>query len=166
MAPSTAYFGTKWPPKPLRWYSSHGRARSLHVIPAGLQETERTDEHASFAAYEAIAAALQIYIDGARHGDAERIRSAFLPDASVRGSYGGQPTDWSLEQFCAAIAKGGAAPGLQARIAGIELSGSAAMARLEAENWRGTRYTDFFVLLKRDGAWRIASKVFFAHARA
>jgi hypothetical protein len=40
------------------------------------------------------------------------------------------------------------------------------MARLEAENWRGTRYTDFFVLLKRGDAWRIASKVFFAHARA
>ena len=122
--------------------------------------------HASFAAYEAIAAALQIYIDGARRGDAERMRSAFLPDAAVRGSYGGQTTDWSLEQFCAVIAKGGGAPELTARIAGIELSGSAAMARLEAENWRGTRYTDFFVLLKRDGAWRIASKVFFAHARA
>ena len=40
------------------------------------------------------------------------------------------------------------------------------MARLEAVNWRGTRYTDFFVLLKRDGEWRIASKVFFAHDRA
>jgi hypothetical protein len=40
------------------------------------------------------------------------------------------------------------------------------MARLEAENWRGARYTDFFVLLKRDDAWRIASKVFYAHARA
>ena len=125
-----------------------------------------TDEHASFAAYEEIAAALLIYIDGARRGDAERMRSAFLPDAAVRGSYGGQPTDWSVEQFCAVIAKGAAASGMQVRIAGIELSGSAAMARLEAENWRGTRYTDFFVLLKRDGAWRIASKVFFAHARA
>ena len=125
-----------------------------------------TDEHASFVAYEEIAAALQIYIDGARRGDAERMRSAFLAGAAVRGSYGGQPTDWSLEEFCAATAKGGGAPELQARIAGIELSGSAAMARLEAENWRGTRYTDFFVLLKRDGAWRIASKVFFAHGRA
>jgi cytochrome b561 len=71
-----------------------------------------------------------------------------------------------LDEFCAAIAKGGGAPELQTRIAGIELSGSAAMARLEAENWRGTRYTDFFVLLKRDGTWRIASKVFFAHMLA
>jgi hypothetical protein len=40
------------------------------------------------------------------------------------------------------------------------------MARLEARNWRGTRYTDFFVLLNQGDGWRIASKVFFAHARA
>src|SRR5437868_2889902 len=83
--------------------------------------------------------------------------------ATVSGSYGGKPTDWTLEEFCAVIAKGGPASDLKARIAGIEVCGSAAMARLEAENWRGTRYTDFFVLLNRDG-WRIASKVFFAHA--
>jgi hypothetical protein len=125
-----------------------------------------TDEQASFAAYDEIAEAIQIYIDSAASGDAARMQDAFLPAATIRGSYGGKPTDWSLDEFCAVIAKGGGAPGLKARIAGIELSGSAAMARLEAENWRGTRYTDFFVLLKRDGKWRIANKVFFAHARA
>ena len=70
-----------------------------------------------------------------------------------------------LEEFCGVIGRA-ARPDLEARIAGVELSGTAAMARLEAVNWRGTRYTDFFVLLKRDGAWRIASKVFFAHGRA
>ena len=48
-----------------------------------------------------------------------------------------------------------------------ELQGaSAAMARLEALDWRGTRYTDFFVLVRRDDGWRIDSKVFFAHLRA
>jgi hypothetical protein len=125
-----------------------------------------TDEQASFAAYEEIAAAIQIYIESARTGDADRMRSAFLPNAMIRGSYSGKATDWSLDEFCDVIGKGGAAADLKARIAGVELSGTAAMARLEAENWRGTRYTDFFVLLKRDDGWRIASKVFFAHARA
>ncbi len=64
------------------------------------------------------------------------------------------------------IDKSGPAADLQARTVAIELAGSAAMARLEAENWCGTRYTDFFVLIWRDNAWRISSKVFFAHARA
>lgn len=125
-----------------------------------------TDESASFAAYAEVAATLQRYVDSAHSGDADAMRGAFLPGATVRGSYGGRPTDWSLEEFCAAIAKGGAAPELRTRIASIEFSGSAAMARLEAENWRGTRYTDFFILVRRAEGWRIASKVFFAHSRA
>jgi hypothetical protein len=48
----------------------------------------------------------------------------------------------------------------------IGFSGSGAVARLEAESWRGPRYTDFFVPIERDGAWRISSKAFFAHSRA
>jgi hypothetical protein len=125
-----------------------------------------TDEVASFATYEGIAATLQQYIDGARGGDSILMRHAFIDAASIRGSYGGNPVDWTLQAFCELIDKGGPAPDLKARIVTIEFAGSAAMARLEAENWRGTRYTDFFVLIIRDNAWRISSKVFFAHTRA
>ena len=109
---------------------------------------------------------IQKYIDGARAGDPDLMREAFLADATVRGSYGGRPVDWTLQAFCDAVAKGGPAPDLVATIAAVEVSGTAAMARLEAVNWRGTRYTDFFVLLRRGDEWRIASKVFFAHDRA
>jgi len=125
-----------------------------------------SDETASFAAYEAIAASLQHYIDGARRGDSGVLRRAFVDDASIRGAYGGQPVDWTLQAFCEVIDKGGAAPDLKARIVSIEFAGGAAMARLEADNWRGTRYTDFFVLVLRNSRWQVSSKVFFAHARA
>jgi len=128
--------------------------------------TSSADEAASFAACEAIAATLQQYIDSARAGDSDLMRRAFVSGGGVRGSYGGKPVDWTVEEFCAVIAKGGPAADLRARIVAIEIAGSAAMARLEAENWRGTRYTDFFVMILRDQAWRISSKVFFAHARA
>jgi hypothetical protein len=40
------------------------------------------------------------------------------------------------------------------------------MVRLEAENWRGTRYTDWLLLLRIGVDWKITSKVFFAHSRA
>ena len=126
--------------------------------------SERRTE--SFAAYEEIAATIQIYIDGARTGDAEPDARRVPAGRDGARQLRRQADRLDLEEFCAVIAKGGAAPDLKARIAGIEVSGTAAMARLEAENWRGTRYTDFFVLLKRDGEWRIASKVFFAHDRA
>ena len=64
------------------------------------------------------------------------------------------------------VEKGGPAADLKTRVVAIEYMGTAAMARLEAENWRGTLYTDFFVLTATDGTWRIDSKVFFAHSRA
>jgi hypothetical protein len=125
-----------------------------------------TGDAVTFAAYEAIAATLRQYVDGARAGDAVLLAAAFLGDATVRGSYGGQPTDWTLREFCAVVARGGPAPNLKARIASIEYAGTAAMARLEAEDWRGTRYTDFFILVSRGNTWKISGKVFFAHSRA
>ena len=85
---------------------------------------------------------------------------------AIAGAYGGKPVDWTLQEFCDLIDKGGPIPDLEARVVAIDYAGNAGMARLEARNWRGTRYTDFFVLIKRDGAWRISDKVFFAHSRA
>lgn len=127
--------------------------------------TEQT-EIESFAIPGAIAETLQRYVDGARTGDIVLLRSAFAEGARVSGSYGGKPVTWSLGEFCEAVAKGGPAPGLQTRIVAIEAAGGAAMARLEALDWRGTRYTDFFVMVRRGDGWRIDSKVFHAHARA
>jgi hypothetical protein len=124
------------------------------------------DEIESFAIPSAIAETLQRYIDGARTGDIALLRSAFADGARVSGSYGGKPVTWTLQEFCDAVAKGGPAPGLEARVVSIEPAGGAAMARLEALNWRGTRYTDFFVMVRREDGWRIDSKVFHAHARA
>lgn len=124
------------------------------------------EEIESFATHETIAATLQRYIDGARAGKGSLMRLAFADGARVRGTYGGKSVDWTLQDFCDLIDKGGPAADLDARIVAIEYEGTAAMARLEARNWRGTRYTDFFVLIKRDEVWQISSKVFFAHSRA
>ena len=130
------------------------------------QTISKADEGSSFSAYDAILAPLQHYVEGARKGDSSLMRKAFLDAAHIRGSYAGKPVDWTLDEFCGLIDKHGPASEVKTRIVTVEHSGTAAMARLEAENWRGTRYTDFFVLLKEDNAWRITAKVFFAHARA
>jgi hypothetical protein len=131
---------------------------SAHATPE--QEAE------SFADCEAIAATLQHYVDGALRGDGSCMRRAFLEDATIRGSYGGKPVNWTLQAFCDVIEQGGPAPDLKACVVEMAFSGSAGTARIEAENWRGSRYTDFFALIRRDNTWRIASKVFFAHSRA
>jgi hypothetical protein len=123
-------------------------------------------EMAAFAEYRGIAATIERYIDGARRGDIDLMNSAFFPEAHIQGSYGGKPVNWTLEEFCDVVRNGGSASDLEAMPVTIEWSGTAAMVRLEAQNWRGTRYTDFFVLLYRDGRWRITSKAFFSHSTA
>ncbi len=123
------------------------------------------DEAASFAAADSIAATINLYVEAARAGDGAAMRKPFLDSARIQGSFRGKPVDYTLDSFCDAIAKGAAAE-VKSRIAAIDIEGTAASARVESENWRGTRYTDFFVLLQRDGHWKIASKVFFAHSRA
>jgi hypothetical protein len=130
------------------------------------QTISKADEGSSFSAYDAILAPLQHYVEGARKGDSSLMRKAFLDGAHIRGSNAGKPVDWTLDEFCGLIDKHGPASEVKTRVVTIEHSGTAAMARLEAENWRGTRYTDFFVLLDTGAQWKIASKVFFAHSRA
>ena len=125
---------------------------------------EHEDE--SFAEQEAVAATLDRYIRGAQTGDVALMRLAFAETARISGTYGGKPVEWTVEEFCSLIGKGGPAEGLQAQVVSVEYTGNAGMARLEARNWRGTRYTDFFVLMKQGADWRISSKVFFAHSRA
>jgi hypothetical protein len=130
-----------------------------------LMQVTQSDETESFALHEAIASALQRYIDAARAGSGRLMQSAFTDEAHISGSYDGKAVVWTRQEFCDLIDDKPAVD-LTARVVSIEHMGGAAMARLEALNWRGTRYTDFFVLTKRGDAWRIAGKVFFAHSRA
>lgn len=67
--------------------------------------TTATKEAASFAAYGDIGATIGRYVDGARGGDIALMRSAFSEAATVRGSYGGTPVDWTLQEFCAVVEK-------------------------------------------------------------
>jgi hypothetical protein len=129
-------------------------------------EVKPTLEAESFAIPEAIAATLQAYLDGARAGMGATLRCVFAESARICGTYDGKPIDWSLQEFCEIIEKNGPAADLDARIVAIEYAGNAAMARVEACNWRGTRYTDFFVLSLLDNTWKISGKVFYAHSRS
>ena len=53
---------------------------------------------------------------------------------------------------------------LDARISNIDIEGTVATVRLEADKWTGNRFTDFFTLLKLDGNWLIMNKVFHLHS--
>ncbi|MCH6590385.1 MAG: nuclear transport factor 2 family protein [Proteobacteria bacterium] len=114
--------------------------------------------------HDAIAKAVQHYIDGAKSGSGDDMKPAFHKDATIFGYAGadlfGGPIqllfDWNDES--------GPATGLQARIARIDVADTVATVRLELDDWTGNRFTDLFTLLKVDGEWKIMNKVFHLHA--
>ncbi len=114
--------------------------------------------------YEAIAATVQHYIDGARSGRGDDMRPAFHQDATIYGYNGNQLTAGPIQQLFTWNDKNGPATGLRARIASIDLVDTVATVRLELDNWTGHRFTDMFTLLKVDGQWKIINKVFHAHS--
>lgn len=123
------------------------------------------DEAHGFAEYKAIEKALQPYIDGAKAGDGALSTRTFLDHAHVVGSLDGTGFEMDRENFAGAVDAGGAAPDIQHHIAWINISGPAAAARVEFIHWGENRFTDFFVLYKKDGAWKISSKVFDSHSK-
>ena len=114
--------------------------------------------------YEAIAKAIQPYLDGARSGKGDDMKPAFHKDATIFGYVGPDLFAGSIQNLFAWHDQNGPAAGLQARIASIDLIDTVATVRLELDNWTGHRFTDLFTMLKVDGKWKIMNKIFHLHA--
>jgi hypothetical protein len=122
-------------------------------------------EQESFDQYEAVAAALAPYINGAKTGDGTSMRPAFYEHAHIVGSLNGSFENAAADDFCKDINQLGASPAVKHRIAWIDISGPAAAAKVEFVNFLGFRFTDFFVLYQEKGVWRISGKVYDSHAQ-
>ncbi len=114
--------------------------------------------------YDAIAEAVQPYLDGARSGRGDDMKPAFHKDATIFGYAGADLFAGPIQQLFAWVDENDPATGLQARIASVDVTGTVATVRLELDNWNGARYTDLFTMLKVNGEWRIMNKVFHVHS--
>ncbi len=115
-------------------------------------------------ARDAIVRVLERYLDGARSGRGDDMRPAFHDDATMFGYVGPDLFAGPIELLYAWNDDNGPATGLRVRIAGIDVVGTVATARLELDDWTGNRFTDLFTLLEVDGDWKIVNKVFHLHA--
>jgi hypothetical protein len=115
---------------------------------------------------DAVATAIQPYIDGAISGSSDEMKSAFHPDATIYGYIGPDLFGGPIQGLYDWHDSNGAAADLQSRIANIDIEGTIATVRLELDNWTGHKFTDMFTLLKTDGEWKIISKVFYLHPEA
>jgi hypothetical protein len=111
----------------------------------------------------AIAEVVQLYIDGSRLGDADKLRRAFHPDARMFGSLAGQRIDSPIAEFfeLASSRPADVDGTYEARIVSLEQVGDAATAAIEETGFWGTlSFTDFFSLSRIDGEWKIVNKTF------
>ncbi len=116
-----------------------------------------TNEH------DAIGKVVQHYIDGAKSGRGDDMKPAFHTDATIFGYAGDDLFAGPIQKLFDWSDENGPATELEARIASIDVIGTAATMRLELNNFSGHRYTDLFTLLKVDGEWKIMNKVFHLH---
>lgn len=112
---------------------------------------------------EAIRRTIQQYIDGGISGRGADMKPAFHDQATIFGYIGPDLFAGPIQGLFDWNDENGPAAELQARIASIDIEGTAATARIELDNWTGHRFTDFFTLLKVDGEWKIMNKVFYLH---
>jgi hypothetical protein len=113
--------------------------------------------------YDAIAATVQHYIDGAKSGCGDDMKPAFHPDATIFGYVGPDLFAGPIQRLFDWNDANGPATGLQARITDLDVAGTVATVRLEIDDWTGHRFTDRFNLLKLNGEWKIMNKVFYLH---
>jgi hypothetical protein len=127
------------------------------------QQQQSTEGRTSIADFDAITAAIQLYIDGVAEGDAAKLAEAFRPDARMYGAIGDQRFDMPINEFIEHVAGRPADVDgtFAARITSIVHAGDAAGAAVVEENHLGTlTFVDFFTLCRGDGGWRIVNKTF------
>ena len=109
---------------------------------------------------EAVSSVIQTYVEGGRQGKAAIMKPAFREDATIHGHIGGSLFGGPIGLLFDWVDENPPAPNLEANIVNIDLANTIATARVELTGWLGFRFTDQFTLLKENGAWTIASKVF------
>lgn len=108
-----------------------------------------------------VRAAVNQYLKGHATGDPVEMRRAFLPTAHIEGIRDGKVVSWTVDEYCSRFsAKPASDEASRIRtIDHVDVSGTAAMARATLVHG-ATTFTDYFVLLKQDGEWKIANKVY------
>lgn len=110
---------------------------------------------------------LENYLRGHATGKAEFMKLAFHPGAHVQGFRAdGKFIDWPVEEYIA-LFKGEVSPEEPRRkrtIMMVDVTGEAAVAKIDFD-YPASNITDYFLLLKKNGEWRIANKIFQGSAK-
>ena len=111
--------------------------------------------------YDAIAATVQLYIDGSAQGDPAKLSEGFHPDAQMYGAVGDDRYDEPITEYIKLVADSPGGETLRARITSIVQAGDAASATVAEDGFWGTlSFVTFLTLSRIEGRWRIVNKNF------
>ena len=125
-----------------------------------------TNDIETFREYDAIKKTLYLYIDNAGPSNGAAMRPAFFDHARIAGEIEGSFYNMTADEVEGVISSDGESPDISYHIASIDVSGNAGAAKVEFLNWGGHHFTDFFVLYKHEGVWKISGKVYDAHSKS
>lgn len=110
----------------------------------------------------AVEAAALAYVDGCAAADSDAVADAFSPDAVMWGHLAGDYVTMTGAAFAANVIAGAdpAGPEYTHTVHSIEVTGDVATAILDEKQFLGLDFRNHFGLVRRDGRWRINSKIF------
>jgi hypothetical protein len=113
---------------------------------------------------------VESYIEGIhRNQDPEAILKGFHPDFAMVMVKDGEVSKMTIQEWVARIEegnkKGNKRPAVETtyEFATVEVSGTAAVARIELFKDGKLTYTDFMSLYKFDDGWKIVNKIYYRH---
>ena len=100
------------------------------------------------------------YIEGTANGEPDRVNQAFHKELNLYHVKNDSLVTWNGQNYIANI-KSGKKSNRIGRIVNIDFEGDAAMAKIEIlmPDWKRI-YTDYLMLLKIQGQWKIIHKSF------
>jgi hypothetical protein len=107
---------------------------------------------------ESIKKALYNYMEGTANGEPERVKKAFHKDLNLYSVRNGELNVWNGNKYIGNIKQGRKSNRI-GKIISIDFENNAAMAKLEIDMPGAKRvYTDYMLLLKIKGEWKVIHK--------
>lgn len=109
--------------------------------------------------YDQITTTLTDYIEGTANGIPERVTKAFHPDLNLYSVAGDSLKVWFGQDYISGIKKGRKSTRV-GKIISIDYENDAAMAKVEIVIPNSKVFTDYFLLLKYQGTWKVIHKIY------
>lgn len=108
--------------------------------------------------FDEISIVVQKYLDGTSQGKPKLVKEAFLPSLEIQWlGNNGELLRRKGPDYISRIEEGKVVP-RYGRIISIDSTDRSAMAKVEIE-WNNRLYTDYMLILKVEGDWRITNKI-------